>query len=372
MFIHQHNSQTNMSDELNFISSNISNEWIQNNKEAQNILELFINTDINLTSLPAFDSSILSVESFYLRKDILVQVDEIVDISIPYAERCDFKMGKNGTLKLLLDDGSLKFIGISKTRIEYFNPLLQPGLKIIIKKGTLIKYGVVFLDNENIKIIGGKSDIQIERRRSIVVYNPKEYLIQNKMEVDKPKNTEKKTKRTRKNQIKTVHLEIVHNNQKNTEFLSSDDDIIISDNFNNDTINKRKEILGISDIVKRDENTAISYFQLSKNCFIEEFGNLSIAKNLSSLYFALSCMVSDKKDHIMLRIAKQEIQKYIDSTPEDWMKMDTNEQNLKFRKLKEMLLVHLNPITLIDRGKGNPNERYVVCSNELAKSVNVK
>ena len=83
-------------------------------------------------------------------------------------------------------------------------------------------------------------------------------------------------------------------------------------------------------------------------------------------------MVSDKKDHIMLRIAKQEIQKYIDSTPEDWMKMDTNEQNLKFRKLKEMLLVHLNPITLIDRGKGNPNERYVVCSNELAKSVNVK
>ncbi|KAH0786662.1 tudor domain-containing protein 3 [Histomonas meleagridis] len=103
-----------------------------------------------------------------LDKSILIQVDEITDISLNIEERKTFTTSKNGTLKILLNDGQIKFIGISKEPISKINPASAPGIKISLEPPIEVRYGVLFLSDRQITVYGGESPKMIEQRQRIL------------------------------------------------------------------------------------------------------------------------------------------------------------------------------------------------------------
>ncbi|EAY21430.1 hypothetical protein TVAG_198690 [Trichomonas vaginalis G3] len=104
-----------------------------------------------------------------ISQDCVVQVEEVVDISLPSAERIEFRQNPQGTLKLLLRSGEYQFIGIEKEKFNtnQLNTFTQPGTKIRIKSGTQMRYGVLFLTSQNFDIIGGICKELIDKRKYI-------------------------------------------------------------------------------------------------------------------------------------------------------------------------------------------------------------
>ena len=152
----------------------VKDEWIQ--KFDQNQLQQidpvkkkFLETNIKETSEQISDLLSFSEAHRKTKYDYVVQVDEVVDISLQESDRIVFKHSPRGTLKFLLNTGGEHFVAIEKEQInsKSINVFMQPGSKIKIKAGSDLWYGVLFLNNSNVSFLGGHAPDLVEKRRHI-------------------------------------------------------------------------------------------------------------------------------------------------------------------------------------------------------------
>jgi hypothetical protein len=150
-------------------------DWInsliwRNFESFQKIWDEFLITNINLTTLPFKDFDEFTSPCLKLSRSAVVQINEVVDISLPSPDRVAFKQSPKGTLKFLLTYGNQIFIGIEKEKLDssVFNTTLTPGCKASISEGTEFRYGVLFLKPSNIKLLAGSSASDLVAKRKFI------------------------------------------------------------------------------------------------------------------------------------------------------------------------------------------------------------
>ena len=203
-------------------------EWINKiGADNKNPEKEFIEADIEDSSSNLFEEE-QNEEPFYqLNIDVVFQVNEIVDISLPFYQRAMFEQSPNGTLKMLLKQGTFICIALSKTDIQNLSVYSNPGIKILIKKGSAMRYGVFLLNNENCVVLGGFSQKAIDHRRSIHQYSPtavlsytppnKENSTNTKTKTTAPKRTSTKKKENATEQKETTQQQQPQESQSQTQ-----------------------------------------------------------------------------------------------------------------------------------------------------------
>lgn len=151
----------------------VNKEWFNSrkNKCIDDIISDYINEDIQKTTVNVFEKNFNVKQIYFINFDIMVQINEIVDISQTYAERLSRKEKDNFTYKILLQHAENKFIGLLNQNIYDINLSKLPGFKILIKRNSVLRYGVIKLTNKNFDFVGGKSDTVVELMCSILIYD---------------------------------------------------------------------------------------------------------------------------------------------------------------------------------------------------------
>jgi hypothetical protein len=131
------------------------------------VLSLALDSDISDFAEPTDLTSHIRAPFYTVQSPLFLQVDEVVDISLPVEERLQLRIRESGTLKILLTDGRIQFLGISKKRLTVLSPTTVPGIKITVLPPIEMRYGVLFLDDDRICIEGGSSPPLIEHREFV-------------------------------------------------------------------------------------------------------------------------------------------------------------------------------------------------------------
>jgi hypothetical protein len=128
----------------------------------------FLDSDIESTSDPRERAAVLGSTSCHtLPSAIIVQVDEVADISLPQSARCRLEVSDSPTFKLLLNDAGVVYIGLAGWPIRGLAPDCA-GAKIRIAAGTPTVYGVFLLDDDNARGLGGFSPEMVARREDFI------------------------------------------------------------------------------------------------------------------------------------------------------------------------------------------------------------
>ena len=112
--------------------------------DLKSLQSLFIATDLAFNSLPVLDPIWFRQKSFTFSKSFILQVIDVVDISLPLDQR---KIGsfnsKKMTPKVLLSDGYTAVAALILSTIDF--PVLSPRVKIVVPVGTISRYGIILL-----------------------------------------------------------------------------------------------------------------------------------------------------------------------------------------------------------------------------------
>ena len=156
----------------------VKDEWLRsqntsNMNQINYIKRKFLDSSIEQTCEPilAFkpDTSHPKKTSQYY----VVEIVEVVDISLSETDRIHLKRSPRGTLKFLLNAGGQLFIAIEKSKLpEDFNTTITPGTKLEISPNADFIYGVLFLTPDNCRLLGGMNPALIYKRKHI--YGDKE------------------------------------------------------------------------------------------------------------------------------------------------------------------------------------------------------
>lgn len=131
--------------------------------ESGDFIQALLKTDISETCHPTnLDEFVNQPHAIFEndkneKKQIFLQINEVVDISLPKNQRLNYEISKNPTLKIFLTDGINNFFAISKKPITSFSTTVQPGSKLLIKTPIEIRYGIIFLSEANIDFLNENS-----------------------------------------------------------------------------------------------------------------------------------------------------------------------------------------------------------------------
>lgn len=187
----------------------------QNTKEK--VFTQLINTDISESCEQCPLPDFINVKSIkYEGKQVFLQINEVIDISLPFEKRTALERSAKGTFKIFLTDGVTNYFAISKTPITSFHTGVTPGAKIYIKPPIEGKFGIIFLHEKNIKFCNGCSQQVIENRK------------QKYSNSNQPKTTTTKTPAPNvakvPNKPRTTQVPPNNNQQKNSQYLSDSND----------------------------------------------------------------------------------------------------------------------------------------------------
>lgn len=143
---------------------NAKRKWVEETlvsgaKSPEDVLERFLNADIEETTECGPENQLsmnFMKPQMILEAPVIVQVNEVVDVSLPELERLEMKESSSPTLKLLLSDGD-SIYGIVQRPIPGIK-VGCAGVKVKISAGTIMRYGVFILNEENTLCLGGRSD----------------------------------------------------------------------------------------------------------------------------------------------------------------------------------------------------------------------
>ncbi|EAY04903.1 hypothetical protein TVAG_016750 [Trichomonas vaginalis G3] len=311
-------------------------EWLQRNigEDSKEILNAFLDTDIEDTSKEVLSDEIYQKPKFTMEENIIFQVNEIVDISITYAQRVNFEMNENGLLKLLLHAKGCDFIGLLDVNQLDLDVLSIPGLKICVHKGTEAFYGVFLLNKDNTKVLGGKSNQIISKREKLHIYkNDAVVIYENDLPITEVPNESKKKRKVTKSEKKTTRkkttrsksttkepdtveiqsekpkkskpqlkLSKLNENDEEMDFLSNDDlqsdeiqeiEATIEASQRNEEIQSSQNLPKSDNIQKSAKNQNFTSFD--KNSKIIEVNNICLVKKNGELKYSITCTLSDKK-----------------------------------------------------------------------------
>jgi hypothetical protein len=101
--------------------------------------------------------------SYLLEQPFILQLDEVVDISIRENPRLNFEVGPRSTLKFMLNNAG----GVIQEPIPQIS-IYTVGVKLQLSVGTSCHYGVFLLSPSNTILLGGYSPRMISKRESFI------------------------------------------------------------------------------------------------------------------------------------------------------------------------------------------------------------
>ena len=127
-------------------------------RSPEEVMERFLDTDISETADCDAENQLsmnFMKPEFVLESPVTLQVNEVVDVSLPESDRLAMKQSDSPTLKLLLSNGDTIY-AVAQRPIPGI-AVGCPGAKIQIRADTVMRYGVFVLDDENTLVLGGQS-----------------------------------------------------------------------------------------------------------------------------------------------------------------------------------------------------------------------
>ena len=110
---------------------NLNAEWLKK-KQDDSFMDEYIREDLSVSSLP------VNMDVSVVGRPMILQIMEVVDISVPDIARRNMKTSKCPTNKLLLSDGFKLACGVTK---DFSVPInLKSGTKIRINAGCKVFY----------------------------------------------------------------------------------------------------------------------------------------------------------------------------------------------------------------------------------------
>jgi hypothetical protein len=284
-------------------SASATSEWIDARLQAgaSDPVTEFLALDLSVTSSPVLSPGNFSHPQFTFSKSALLQVHEILDISLAAPQRLNLEVSPSPTFKILLSDGFVPVVALTKGLFPQLSPALLPGLKLVVKPGVVTRFGVILLESHrSVEFIGGFSPLLIERCQSLLIYDPAWR--------DPPRDQDAPQRDDPKATPKVPTLDFVPAN-----FLDSDDPI--------------------------EDDETMSLAQLKANLLpgqavvraaVAKYGLLAIRKRAGELMFAMDVLVGDGSDSIAVQASNDLLEARLGTTAGQWLRLTTEEQDRRF------------------------------------------
>eukprot|EP00887_Chlorella_sp_A99_P000811 scaffold5.g811.t1 len=146
------------------------------------VLQHLLVADLNVCGAPTLPAGVHSMHNASLPGRLLLQLDEVVNISAPARERYTGRDGAQRTLKLLLTDdtsfhsrnrhaGSMQVVGLEHQRIPALHSAMPAGTKLAVQ-GAAVHRGMLLLMPHNCWVLGGRVDrLEAARLRMVTHWN---------------------------------------------------------------------------------------------------------------------------------------------------------------------------------------------------------
>lgn len=258
-----------------------------------------------------------------LDNDVVLQVDEIVDISLKKSKRNKFKYSENPTFKFVLDDSGFKMIGLMRSAIPGFADGSE-GKKIKISAGTEIFYGIFFLNKDNTKILGGYSQIQMNIKKDLLNSFPNE-------------------DQEFQNTLSKCDIAFEVNDQIRYNF--DDEDIAIQQSNEQESymIEQVYEIKDLQSLGKQK----LQKVKVNANVFGIDYLELP-SENKKVLLIVVKLVSLTSQDNLDVIVDRKVLEKYLTVPYEDWLTYPNTIQQEFIPKLEQNLSQIQPPLTLID------------------------
>ena len=134
------------------------------------IFEIFKGADMHeCVKSSLIPDDIIFSKNGIINGPIILQIDELSDISLPYSKRHNSKISNSNsrkrTYKLFLSDGIHNLVGLELEQISTLNSSLAPGSKLLLKN-VRVKHGVLLLERSSTTVLGGGCD-RLEKLASL-------------------------------------------------------------------------------------------------------------------------------------------------------------------------------------------------------------
>ncbi|CAD5124189.1 DgyrCDS12488 [Dimorphilus gyrociliatus] len=162
----------------------ILNDSLSQNDINTNVMEQWLSCDLNEIGSCCFPGNLENIKQSsksFLKGTFPVQANSMIDCSKPFynqtlkLKNMNFENAKVGAfenekeqsnkrmLKLLLTDGQQSIMAMEYNSIPAFDQSLSPGFKMLLKGDILCRNGVLFLTAENVTVLGGESEVVMEK-----------------------------------------------------------------------------------------------------------------------------------------------------------------------------------------------------------------
>lgn len=224
-------------------------------KTYESILIPLVNTDISETCEPCNLPDISKMPIYIFKEEggdftsnqIFLQINEVADISLPLENRRALERSKRSTFKILLTDGINKYVAISKSPITSFSTDVTPGSKIFVKAPFEARYGIIFLSEEKIKFLNGKSDQVINHRKLVYSKIPPKSRQKQNQQPQPPVQIQKSQQEKPSNQT-------AKRNQTNRFLIESSDD---DEDFSNFETMRYPKVIKTNDKSEKEYDNSI-------------------------------------------------------------------------------------------------------------------
>ncbi|XXG78439.1 hypothetical protein AAC387_Pa08g2386 [Persea americana] len=132
----------------------------------------FLFSDMNFSGSGVLPADVHAMHGVELAGPFLLQVDEIVNISVPLRERYhDASAGLKRCLKLSMTDGAQRVVGMEYRPVSCLEALAPAGLKVCIRN-VHIRRGLLMLVPEVLEVLGGLvEELDAARQRLVQEVN---------------------------------------------------------------------------------------------------------------------------------------------------------------------------------------------------------
>lgn len=306
-------------------------EWINKHSTVESKLLSVAEDDINEYYNGSNISEINREAKFEIPYHILLQIEEVVDISLPFEQRIMLEFDQyNGTFKLLLSDGHNLFCGLISADESPLTPQSKPGAKILIKKGTIVRFGVIFLNTESFIFIGGSSPISFEKERKTMIFDKNARPVYQKPELIKaPKKTKAAQKPKPKPKPKQKAEKPTNEQKKQKKvFLSSDSLTDPVDDVDGAPVEPPQSL-------QRTQMNSETFKPRSiQKCTVSEVTGMKVVRREGRLIFRVSVLIGDGR---AAEVSPALAERLIGQSPDTFLSLPSDAQ----RALSESAMMTL-------------------------------
>jgi hypothetical protein len=298
------------------------------------IVDEFLQSDLSRTSKPVLVPGDFTLPQLKFSKAALLQIHEIVDITLPSPQRLNLEVSSKPTFKLLLSDGFTLTVAITKGLFPHFSPTLLPGLKIVINSDTMCRFGVIFLESfRNVEIIGGYCEALVDKCVSTLVYDP------NRFADSPPPQAPQRPQRPR--DMCALSLVPEETNRRPASFLDSDGEDLADLVEEIDPLTS-EPLLPTVGVFKNQLLIGQSLVQGS----VRTCGLLEIRKRGQMFSFNLDLVIGEQNDVMPVQASSELLECLLKSSARQWLDLLPKEQEKRFISCCKALVAMTPPLKL--------------------------